>query len=200
MGWSFGWNSRTELADYLTETRRTNLDDGSVRTFQTLKRRWTGNNLWCIQQNVVEKDGQVTNSDKFIVLYMMQTDKKHGWGYKDVSASMGPTYYNCPVSWFDEVPEDGQYDTEWREACREAAAKAKAITKLADGEQVYLPYELKFTDGVLESAFTVCKDGKRTLFRRAKDGVRIRMSKGQQAHLKRPEAPAMPELEEAFAQ
>lgn len=200
MGWTSGWYSRAELVSHLTNTQRSKPDaEGRSAGWEVLKKTFRGNNLWTVIERTDYLNDEPVKSEKFICLFMIQKFGADDWGYKDVSASMGPTYYNCPISWFDDVPEDGQYDKEWREACREAAAKVKAVTKLTDGEQVYLPYELQFTDGVKESSFTVYRDGRKTYFRRAKDGVRVRMSKGQQAHLKRPEAPPMPELEEAFA-
>lgn len=200
MGWTSGWSSRSEIIDYITRDQKSKPDEnGRYATWEILKKTFRGNNLWTIIERKDFQGETLIEAAKFICLFMIQKFGADDWGYKDVTASMGPTYYNCPISWFDEVPEDGQYDTEWRKACREGAFKAKAITKLQDGEQVYLPYELKFTDGVTESAFTVLKDGRRTLFRRVKDGARVRLSKGQQANLKRPEAPAMPELEAAFS-
>lgn len=203
MGWTSGWRSRAELVEHLTRFQKSGPhEDGKSSTWEVLKKTFRGNNLWTVIERKDFQDGELVQADKFICLFMMQKFERDEWGYKDVSASMGPTYYNCPVSWFDEVPEDGQYDTEWRNTCRSEAAKVKAVTKLADGEEVYLPYELTFGDGGKASTFTVYKStwkNRTTTYFRRPDGVVCRLSKAQQASLKRPEAPALPEIEEAFA-
>ena len=39
----------------------------------------------------------------------------NGWGFKDMDESMGPSYYNCPLSYLDLTPA---INHEWRESVR----------------------------------------------------------------------------------
>jgi hypothetical protein len=168
MGWMSGWNSRQELVDHLTTPHQWN-NEGKQHTLRVIKKCFRGNNLWTIMERVV--DGQQT--DKFIVLFMLKPFGHEGWGYKDVEETCGPTYYNCPVSWLDEVPDPGSFATAWRENVRQAATKLKAFK---DGQRIVFPWEVRFGDGVTAKEFTVEKFRRRTLFRRP-DGVLCRLTK-----------------------
>lgn len=169
MGWMSGWNSRSELVNYLTEPQ-TFEQDGHKHTLRVVKKCFRGNNLWTIMERLV--DGQQV--DKFIVLFMLQRwGGYNGWAYKDVEETCGPTYYNCPVSWFDEVPDPGSYATEWREKVRKAKDKLRSLT---NGQRIAFDWDIRFGDGVTAREFTVEKYRRKTLFRRP-DGVLCSLGK-----------------------
>lgn len=91
----------------------------------THKKCVRGNTLWAIQSNP-----KYPEHGKFIVCYMMGSDAGYGWGYKDVSESMGPVDDSCPVGYLDEVPmpADG-FAGDWRKRVR---ARAKEREHGAD--------------------------------------------------------------------
>jgi hypothetical protein len=119
----------------------------SSATLKCVKKAVHGNHLWTIFENSVTKS-------KSIVLFLLA--KSQGcWGYKDMTEHMGPHYYDCPVSFLDEVPEpDSPYSAGWREGVRTYHAKEKerrthlknlavgSMIKLMDG---YKPNVLRVT-------------------------------------------------------
>jgi hypothetical protein len=132
MGWLFSerWRERSELIKHLTEGNG----------LKTLKHCCKGNNLWCVHE--YEKDGTPV---RFVCLYMMKRphncgagytgNDKDWWGYKDVDESAGPYYYNCPLSYLDDLTEpDTGYSKKWRETVREYWRKANR--KLEPGMKI----------------------------------------------------------------
>ena len=112
MGWLFGWDTRKQLVDHLC-------GDAGVKT---LKRRFVGNTLYTVH-SYKGTDGTVIN---FACVYLLKgrNGTRDGWGYKDIDESMGPYYYDFPVSWLDMLsPTDSQSSKEWREHVRKRAAK-----------------------------------------------------------------------------
>lgn len=169
MGWSSGWYSRKELVEHLTNLQIAPTKDGRERKWIVAKKVFRGNNLWAIMETWV--DGVLEN--KFIVLFMMKRFGTNCWGYKDVEETCGPVYYNCPVNWFDEVPDPGSHATAWREKVRKANDKIKS---LHNGQTIKFDWDVRFSDGMITRELTVVKHHRRTLFRRP-DGVLCRLSK-----------------------
>lgn len=64
------------------------------------------------------------------------------WGYKDMDETMGPYYYDCPVSILNLLsPTDNQTANEWREECRRHAAKARERRRAAKvGFHPFVPH------------------------------------------------------------
>lgn len=168
MGWMSGWNSRSELVNHLTDPQKWE-KDGQQHELRVVKKCFRGNNLWTIVERFV--DGKQT--DKFIILFMLRRFDQGDWGYKDVDESMGPVYYNCPVSWLDEVPDPGSHATAWREEVRNAASKVKSFKH---GQRVVFDFEVRFGDGGETKELMVEKYRRRVLFRRP-DGVLCRLSR-----------------------
>jgi hypothetical protein len=127
MGWTFtfvrdkaafvrdrveGW----ETINSANETVRGKCLDHSVR----------GNSLWTLWQTSWTKAGeeQPYRVEKWIGLDRIASDKKEGWGYKDMEESMHPYYYDCPLKFLEQAPEKS---AEWRAGVRayHAAKKAK---------------------------------------------------------------------------
>lgn len=114
MGWLFGWDTRKQLVDHLT-------DGNGVKT---LKRCFKGNNMWAVQEC---KDGTV-----FACLYLIRgpaygnKNDRDGWGYKDVDETMGPNQTDFPPAWLDLLsPCDSPYSVDWRAAVRQRGEKLK---------------------------------------------------------------------------
>lgn len=85
--------------------------------FETLARKFIGNNLWAKMRRTDLKTGVAVT---FIVLFMLRRYAANDWGYKDVDESMGPTLVNCPLSFLDGLsPPSGVHDAEWRARVRD---------------------------------------------------------------------------------
>lgn len=172
MGWMSGWHSRAELVNHLTRDQRTDHCDGGSTTFQVLRRAFRGNNLWTVIERCDYLQDVEVQSVKFICLFMMQRSGDGTWSYKDVEASAGPTYYNCPTSWFQDVPVDGDYDRQWREACLESQSRRK---RLQPGVKLEFDRDIRFSDGCTGRLFEAVKSGSRLYFKR-EDGGYVRLS------------------------
>ena len=78
---------------------------------------WKGT-LWKVwDHKAIEKaTGEVIASELWIGCDLCEYSKSdNGWGYKDMDESMGPSYYNCPLSYLDLTPV---VNPEWRESVR----------------------------------------------------------------------------------
>lgn len=106
MGWLFtGGASRKDIIEHVT--RR---EENDERVFETLAKTCRGNNLWTVQRVTRKRDGSTST---FICLYKLGSDKGFGWGYKDITESMGPYDVSCPLAYLD-LATDG-IDADWRE-------------------------------------------------------------------------------------
>lgn len=120
MGWLFcEEHTKDSLRQELTREQPRN--NGY---FKTLQSQFRGNTLWCLHESY---DGEKTV--RFIGCYLFARNDGM-WGYKDMDESMGPCYYNCPVSYIDKATEPiNSYAEEWRKKVRlhaEAAAAQNA--------------------------------------------------------------------------
>jgi hypothetical protein len=121
MGWLFTQGqTRSELIYRLCAT-----EENEHGRWTTLKHACVGNCLWRVLE-WVDKDKGITAV--LIALDLLQSQRGYGWGYKSMSESMGPNYYNCPLALLDLVPEPpSKYAADWRRKVRQAhAAQAKA--------------------------------------------------------------------------
>lgn len=172
MGWMSGWHSRAELVDYLTRDQRADHGDGRSTTWKVLKRAFRGNNLWTVLERSDYAQGIVIESVSFICLFMLRRAGDGTWAYKDVGASCGPTYFNCPTSWFQDVPVDGEYDRQWREACLESQSRRK---RLRHGVSLEFERDIRFSDGCTGRLFEAVRSGSRLIFKR-EDGGYVRLT------------------------
>ncbi len=85
-----------------------------------------GNRLWTIYQP------KGSEADPFILLFLLS--RSNGcWGYKDMDETMGPYFFDCPLSFLDIVPEPekgchlslGETGKSWRDHVREYHAKRR---------------------------------------------------------------------------
>jgi hypothetical protein len=124
MGWTFPYDaSRRDVIAELTTDRVT---DG--RVFKTLRKCFRGNTMYALHES-----GPEGETRKWLAVYLLQRSQG-SWGYKDMDESMGPYYYDCPVSYLDAADEPVS-DTarDWRNECRSRAA-ARAAKKPRKGE------------------------------------------------------------------
>lgn len=63
----------------------------------------------------IKMTNQVNGTKLIMLVLVKEEDNEVYW--KEITESMGPCYYNCPVSWFNEVPDPGSYATSWRQKC-----------------------------------------------------------------------------------
>jgi hypothetical protein len=85
-------------------------------SFQVLDYTVKGNTIWQVVRNV--KEGRT-----FIVCALLEVDS-YGWGYKTMSESMHPYYYDCPLKYLDMAPPECQ---EWRAKVRAFARGAAEV-------------------------------------------------------------------------
>jgi len=130
MGWSYGWNSKKELVNYLK--------DGFSKGYTPVRSSLVGNHLW----SLVQRD---EDQSKFISLSLIACHEGD-WGYKGISEDMGPSYYDCPLNLLNEATEpQGGYAKEWREKALAYHENQKARPEYAAGQIWVLddvPYKL----------------------------------------------------------
>jgi hypothetical protein len=96
MGWDFTEGfSKKDMIDDIKRTIGANLIASKV----------VGREFW-----LVEKAGESSQ----IVLFLLAKNGQD-WGYKDMTESMGPYYYKCPIAFLDLAPER---NAEWRRQIR----------------------------------------------------------------------------------
>ena len=123
MGWLYGWDSKQELIE-------NSIDPREYATAKILKHRLVGNHLWMALKN----KGYSQEPWATIYLHLIACDQGR-WGYKDMTESAGPSYYDCPMSIIKlvESTEGGEppneYASRWRAECREYAARKKENNK-----------------------------------------------------------------------
>lgn len=111
MGWLFiEGTSKRDLITKLTST-----EENHHRRWETLSHSVRGNVIWSVVE-LTNKDQQY--SWRFITCYLLRSDRKYGWGYKEMEESMGPNHYSCPLKYLKMVPE-ANANANWREAVRE---------------------------------------------------------------------------------
>lgn len=117
MGWLFYAHTRKDLIADRIKGQET-----EHATWKTLKHCAVGNTLWYISEITVKQTGETT---RHIFCDLLQ--KNHGkWGYKDLSESMGPYYYSCPLAYLAMVPVE---NATWRESVIQYHAKQQAKRK-----------------------------------------------------------------------
>lgn len=116
MGWSFSFgDSKADVIRELSRDEAYRNEQGEV-VRDTLARCLRGNVLWLVRRTRV--DG--AERGRVILCVLLARRKNEGWGYKDMSESMHPYHYSCPLPYLDLVP-DGTPGTcsRWRAKVRE---------------------------------------------------------------------------------
>jgi hypothetical protein len=121
MGWLFTQHqTRRELI-----LRRTRDQEHDGVTYKCLRHAAVGNVLW----SVWEVTGPGEQVWRYIGCDLLARERGYGWGYKDLSESMGPCYYSCPPAYLNLVPPA---NPEWRAQVR--AWHAARHRKVAVGD------------------------------------------------------------------
>lgn len=160
MGWTYYWApSTTKTADLVikdlegkTKTRQWEVIDHAMR----------GSVFYGLVKVTDLTDGTVSHYGA-----VWLTSRRNGeFGYKDMSEGAHPYYYDCPKRILDKLdklaPNPGQSAREWRQRCRDKAAKGRG-SKLVDGQVITFTSELNFRT-FKESKFTVKKIGSKVRF------------------------------------
>jgi hypothetical protein len=122
MGWDFkqGATKKDIIADLVGRL-------GESDEYVTLVRRTVGNCLWA----VIEHNTGDANS-RYINLYLLESKRGYGWGYKSIGECMEPYECSCPLAFLQMVPEGNE---SWRDRVRLYwAAKAKRGAQAAQFE------------------------------------------------------------------
>lgn len=93
----------------------------------------------------LSKEDQITFAAVFVT--SVDNNDYYNFSYKDMEESMGPCYYDCPVSILNVLsPTDSEFANNWREACRQKAKGAnKLLRNLPVGAriQVIMPFDTR---------------------------------------------------------
>lgn len=143
MGWDYGNETRKELVARLT--------NGAIAHKSTNCAR----HLW------------VVHADKSLCLYLIDRANPEQCGYKAISESMGPYYYDCPLSLFDLAT--AMVDENWRSQVRAAAARKAEVFAPGDAVTVHgKPYTV--VDKIKQSWRIRAPDG--TIYKASKAHIR----------------------------
>jgi hypothetical protein len=113
MGWSFGWNSKTEIVNYLLKPW------GESETHTPLAHSCAGNVLWIVTECRNTETGEAIN----LILCSLLKCAEGDWGYKGMCEESGPYQYTCPLKYLEMTPV--VTCPEWREKVREYHAGKK---------------------------------------------------------------------------
>lgn len=131
MGWSYthGKDKAGIIQELLTGFTR----------YAPIAHSCVGNNLWIVHERNTDADPSL---DHRVLSLCLLASSRDGWGYKDMSESMGPYESDCPLKFLDMVPDPGGYATAFRERVRVFHAaktqKRKAMKALAVGQRVQM--------------------------------------------------------------
>lgn len=152
MGWDF-FNDRSmdrkRLVAYLRSPER-------IGDAKMIRSRVVGNHHWYV---VEDKAG------RWIGLDLMQGGGRNsGWGYKAMDESVGPCYYDCPLSYLDLAPQsDVGYSAGWRDKVR--AHHASKIVPSAGLKVQYGGHEYKLLEPVQRKGWRVMRSSDGAVFR-----------------------------------
>lgn len=123
MGWLFCAESKKNLVETLI---------ADISKDRYIRHSVRGNNLWVLMWTA-------DKSEKFILLCRMQGTRGNfhpdhcRWGYKDMTETDGPYYYDCPVSMVRESTCPDPRAVEWRKSVLEHHENKKRNAKLWKG-------------------------------------------------------------------
>lgn len=146
MGWTYTrGQTRAELVTELTETREIDWGDTRV-TRVAIDKSLNGSALWVLFEDrdatgtiIVRGVGDAVKVERFIALFLLASKRDYGAGYKDMTESMFPYTFSCPLRFLAQAPVAS---AEWREKVqewhREQAAQKQAKRALRAGMVIEL--------------------------------------------------------------
>ena len=137
MGWLFSRQHKSKKDFIAHRTRTQRIQCGTIYT--CLAKSVRGKTLYTVWEVVYP--GKPPH--RFIGIDLL-SKTSDGWGYKDMCESDGPYKHDCPLKFFDMVPEPpNEYARKWRERVKEIAEGAKKRRKMLKnikvGDIVHLP-------------------------------------------------------------
>jgi len=109
MGWLFiHGSSKSDIVNRLTAA-----EENETRRWEPLAHSIRGNVLWAVVE-LTKKQEQ--SCECFIACYLLQSSRDSGWGYKEMTESMYPSYFSCPLKFLKMAPEASPA---WRDGVRE---------------------------------------------------------------------------------
>lgn len=129
MGWLYPYHTKTR-ADLVEDLRA----GYNTPTHKILRSQCVGNRFWALCEGT-RSDGQVI---RYILLCLLQgperNDPDGSWGYKEMDESVGPYYYDCPLSYLDLASEPVNDSARiWREKVRAHHSSKAKIPRPAVG-------------------------------------------------------------------
>lgn len=95
-------------------------------------------NGWYVYEDIPESEQEVIG-----VVILTYINKKNRFGYKVISETCGPCYYDCPKPVLDVLtPTDSAYAQEWRRKCYDRLLKP-SLSKLPIGTEIEFEYNGK---------------------------------------------------------
>lgn len=194
MGWDVPYNTPTKASVIELILRDLNIRD------TVLAHRVVGDKIWVVQK-IGERQGKggKHSGKKVIALYLLRSAGDN-WGYKDLSETSEPFYYDCPESFLEMATDfaEERGSAEWRKGVREFHAKRKAIAAMEI--KAGLSFELGGSEYTVEAPYH--KKGYWTVIR-TRDGSRFKAAIGEVKEALyeagKPAAQAEPEQMSAFA-
>lgn len=114
--------SRKELQEHLLEQFK---NAGWETPTEVLAHRLIGN-TWYAKVRTTLPDG----SEKlWFAITLLRWEDGCLWT-KEMDNTVGPAADDCPISWFTDVPVEGEYDQHWRDRCIAKQERAKKVAKM----------------------------------------------------------------------
>lgn len=127
-------------------------------------------NVWYAAVRVEPKDGRLpsgrdstgdyetdaTGGYTFAAIFL--TSRENGqWGYKSMDETMGPNAAEAPLKLIDLLsPTTSEWALNWRQSCRDHAARASRPLK--PGDVIRLEQPLRFSDGTERQTFRISRE------------------------------------------
>jgi hypothetical protein len=139
MGYTSGWHSRSELADYILKYLFESTNPFIKVT--PIAHCFAGNNLWVVEETVQQLPNDCVDTWRTIVLFAIERHDGE-WGYRDMTENMGPYQRSCPLAYLELAPLNKHHFADarnWREGVKafwraKAAGRELAKTML-DGQR-----------------------------------------------------------------
>jgi hypothetical protein len=158
MGWLFSCDRNFGKQDQIAKFREPSYWGEGVKR---LADRVVGNHYWAAIE--------LASGRKLVFLALLQGGgKDSGWGYKDMYETMGPCYYDCPLSLLAMTGEPTEgYAVGWRAKVRAHHAAKKARPEYESGMRVqYGDHEYRLhTPAGPRKGWNVVRCGDGALFR-----------------------------------
>jgi len=124
MGWTGFYKNPTEIREKFLNSFNS---DPNYEVID-YKSTCAGRKLWVAVQG---------KESSFIFLVLSEKQKE-GWLYKDIDESMGPSYYDCPLSLIEKTTGDGsKWSKGWREEVKKFQIKKSTVYGSGDLVKVY---------------------------------------------------------------